>query len=284
MITGGFVFIFGLIFGSFLNAWEYRIESKMSLGGRSTCPKCKKKIAWHDNIPLVSWIILRGKCRHCRKPISKQYPAVELITAVIFVLLWFYSGPGIALSTWLDGIYNPSVAGQVSNQFPIIELISFLLLTAYFFLLVLVALYDAKTKYVLSKYAYIAAGLGLTYTLLQLDTMPTLVAIYPYFLAILIPTGLFWGMAHFSKERFMGKGDAEIALAIGCTLGWPQIIPAYYLAFIVGAAYGISVLARRKGNLKSEVPFGPFLIAGALFGFVYGAQIFDWYTRIVFGI
>ena len=193
---------------------------------------------------------------------------------ITFLLLWLYSVPGVALAEWLAGI---------SNQFPTIEFTKFLFLIAYFLLLTLIGLHDAKTKYVFSKYAYIAAGLGLGYTLLSLDKTPTIMTIYPYLLAIIIPTGLFWAMAHFSKERFMGKGDAEIVLAIGCMLGWPKVIPAYYFAFIVGAAYGLSVLARKRGSLKSEVPFGPFLIAGALFGFVYGAQIVNWYAKIYLG-
>jgi prepilin signal peptidase PulO-like enzyme (type II secretory pathway) len=281
MITGGFIFVLGLVFGSFLNAWEYRIESKMSLRGRSICPKCKKQIAWYDNIPVLSWIILRGKCRHCQKPISIQYPAIELITGLLFLLLWLYSSPGIELSKYLNSIFNIPIS---NFQFPIVELFQFLLLTSYFLLLALVGLHDAKTKYVLTKYVYIAAAIGLAYNLLHFSKVPTLVEIYPYILAVFIPAAILWLMARLSNEKIMGYGDADIALAIGALLGWAKIIPSYYFAFITGSIYGLFVIIRRKGGLKSEVPLGPFLISGALFGLLYGQQIVDWYAKTVFGI
>jgi leader peptidase (prepilin peptidase)/N-methyltransferase len=281
MLISGFIFILGLVFGSFLNAWEYRIESKMSLNGRSLCPKCKEQIAWHDNIPLFSWLLLRGKCRHCQKAISIQYPAVELITAIVFLLIWLFSSPGVVLSQWLDGIYNPSVAGQVSSQFPIFEFIKLLLLTSCFIFLILVALYDAKTKYVLTKHVYVAGTLGLVYNLLNVDLGAGWAWVLPYLGAITIPAGLFWLLSKTSQERLMGAGDADIALTIGLLLGWPKVLPAYYIAFITGAIYGIGILASKKGGLKSQVPLGPFLIAGAFFALIFGQQILDIYLHFI---
>jgi len=281
MILGGFIFVLGLIFGSFLNAWEYRLESKMTLKGRSICPRCKKQIAWYDNIPFISWAILRGKCRHCHKAISIQYPAVELSMGLVFLLLWLYSSPGIDLSRYLNSIFNIPIS---NFQFPIVGLVKFLLLISYFLLLALVGLHDAKTKYVLTKHTYVAVALGVAYNLLHFSKVPTLVEMYLYILAIFVPATILWLMAKLSKEKIMGYGDADIALAIGALLGWAKIIPAYYFAFITGSIYGIYVLARKRGGLKSEVPLGPFLIAGAFFAIIYGQQIIDWYLGIVFGI
>lgn len=281
MITGGFIFVLGLIFGSFLNAWEYRIETKKSLWDRSFCPKCKRPIAWYDNIPLLSWFVLQGKCRKCHKPISIQYPAVELITGLVFLSIWHYSSAGAALQQWLNGI--SSFEFQISNQFPMIEFLIFLLIIAYFLLLILVAIHDAKTKYVLTRHVYIAALVGLATSLLRLSEVPAWSNIYPYLLATFIPFGIFWIVAKLSKERAMGYGDADIALAIGLFLGWPLIMPSYYFAFITGALYGIYILLSKKGKLKSEIPLGPFLIAGVLFAYLYGAQIIDWYVKILLG-
>ena len=252
----------------------------MTLSGRSICPKCKKQIAWYDNIPILSWIILKGKCRHCQKPISIQYPAIELLTATVFLLLWITSSSGLALSQWFDGIYN--LQFTIYNAFPILEFLKLILLFSYFILLILIGLHDAKTKYVLTKYVYIATGIGLTFSLLHFSKVPTFVEIYPYLLAIIVPASILWLMARLSKEKIMGYGDADIALAIGALLGWTKIIPAYYFAFITGSIYGLFVIIRKKGGLKSEVPLGPFLISGALFGLLYGQQIIDWYLGIVF--
>lgn len=282
MIIGGFIFVLGLIFGSFLNAWEYRVETGKSLKGRSFCPKCKKKIAWHDNVPLLSWMLLRGKCRKCHKPISIQYPIIELLTAVVFLSLWLFAPAGIAINQWFDGIYN--LKFTIYNEFPIFEFIKLLLLISCFIFLILVALYDAKTKYVLTKYVYFAGILGLAYNLISIDCGVGWAGVLPYFGAVFIPAGLFWLLSKLSKERLMGAGDADIALAIGLLLGWPKVLPAYYVAFIAGALYGIGVLIRKKGGLKSQVPLGPFLIAGAFIGSLFGQWIIDWYLKSVFGI
>lgn len=286
MIIGGSLFILGLVFGSFLNAWEYRIENNKTLKGRSLCPKCEKQIAWFDNIPLVSWLLLRGRCRQCHKSISIQYPAIELLTAIVFLFLWLYSSPGQALSNWFDGIYN--LQFTIYNQFPIFELIKLLLLLSYFSLLILVGLHDAKTKYVLTKHVYLALAIGSVYTLLNFGQTWNIASFYnylfPYILSALLPAGILWLISKISKERAMGYGDADIALATGFVLGWPRVSVGYYLAFIPAALYGILLLLLKKGNMKSEVPLGPFLIAGASLAFLYGQQIFDWYARIFLGI
>jgi prepilin signal peptidase PulO-like enzyme (type II secretory pathway) len=289
MLLTLFIFVFGLIFGSFLNAWEYRLERKMTLGGRSVCPKCKKKIFWYDNIPLISWILLRGKCRHCHKTISVQYPIVELSMGLVCLGLWHYAYPGIELRKWFDNSIGSGINNTLNHGgLPVLWLLAFLLLVAIFLLLALIAIYDAKTKYVLSKYAYLAAGLGMIYKFTRFEGSVTSTGVYSYVypiaLAAIIPAGIYWLMAKLSKERIMGYGDAEVALAIGFLLGWPVIIPAYYIAFIAGAIYGIIVLIKRKGGLKYEMPLGPFMVAGAFFAFIYGAQIINWYLNIISGI
>jgi prepilin signal peptidase PulO-like enzyme (type II secretory pathway) len=304
IIFGIILFLIGLIFGSFLNSLIYRIDSKHTFSGRSFCPQCKKSIAWYDNIPLLSFFLLKGRCRKCKKPISIQYPAVELLTASLFLLIGLFSEPGTIVSGWLNRVFNGSTLLTTGFQFsifnesttevlqsPTITLISLGLLLTTCFLLLTIAIYDAKTKYVLTFYAYAAALVAIFYNFseyLRLANEPNfsnlIYYISPFFLAAFIPAAFFWLISKLSKEKFMGSGDADIALAIGFLLGWPKILPAYYFAFISGAVWGLFLLATKKAGMKSEVPFGPFLIAGAFFGIIFGEQIIAWYTGIVFGI
>lgn len=289
MILSLFLFLGGLIFGSFLNSLIYRIDSKEGFKGRSFCPKCKKTIKWYDNIPLVSFAFLGGRCRQCKKQISIQYPTVELLTALLFLLSGILSDPGKVIYDWLNIIFNGNSSESI--QFPIIAIISLILLLATCFLLLTIAIYDAKTKYVLTYYAYSAATIAFLFNLTEYFKDGgewTLVNIFsylvPFFLAAFIPAGLFWLISSFSKEKFMGSGDADIALAIGLLVGWPLILTSYYFAFITGSIWGVFLLLTKRGTMKSEVPFGPFLIAGAFFGIFFGQQIIDLYARIYLGL
>jgi prepilin signal peptidase PulO-like enzyme (type II secretory pathway) len=204
----------------------------------------------------------------------------------VFVLLWLYSNPGVALSQWLNEIYN--LQFTTYNPFPIIDLLKFILLIAYFVLLILIALHDAKTKYVLSKYVYIACALAAAYTGLKFSapfSSANILQYYsPYFLSAIIPAGVFLTINKLSGGRAMGEGDAEVALTIGLILGWPIILPAYFFAFVFGAIYGITILLRKKGGLKSELPLGPFLVTGTIFAFFYGAPLINWYIGIFLGL
>lgn len=287
-IVGLMIIFLGLVFGSFLNSIIYRIKHGKSFKGRSYCPKCKKTIKWHDNIPILSYLLLSGKCRNCKKPISFEYPAIELLTAISFLIVGLYSPAGNVLIRWFDGISNFEFL--ISNQFPTIALASLVFLLASSFLLLAVAIYDAKTKYVLTYYVYAATLFAILYNASeyirlngQLQISGIIDYFLPFMLAAAIPASVFWLASKLSKEKIMGSGDADIALAIGFLIGWPKIIPAYYFAFLVGATWGIYLLATKKAKMKSEVPFGPFLISGAFFSFLFGEQLLAWYGRIFLG-
>lgn len=303
---GFFLFLLGLIFGSFLNSLLFRIDAKPPLPKRSFCPKCKAKIAWYDNIPLLSYLLLGGKCRMCKKPISLRYPAIELITASLFLLIGLLSEPGVVVSSWLNKILNFQPAqieiGQgdflILNEsinsnvgFPFLAIISLILLLVSCFLLLAIAIYDAKTKYVLSFYVYAAIFFSVTHNLVEYFRISPewhVLDIFSYFipfvLAGAIPAVIFLLASKLSKEKIMGAGDAEIALAMGLLLGWPNIVLAYYSAFFVGAIWGSYLLITKKAKLKSEVPFGPFLILGVFFSLLFGEQTVAWYGRMFLGV
>lgn len=232
------VFIFGLIIGSFLNCVIYRLEEDRSfLQGRSFCPHCKHKLGFFDLIPILSFLVLKGKCRYCRKPISWQYPLVELATAVIFVV-----------------------------AFSILHSVFHILISAF---LIVIFVYDLKHYLIPDKVIYPAIGTALIYDLLVFDlgTFGAALSAAAFFAAIVLV----------SQGKWMGMGDVKFAFLMGLILGLPQTLVALFFAFLSGAIIGIGLILSRKKSLKSEVPFGPFLVAGTLVALFWGEGIINWY-------
>ncbi len=275
-------FVLGLIIGSFLNALEYRIGSGLSITkGRSICPSCKEQIVWYDNIPVISFILLRGKCRQCKKPISWQYPVVELLTGVAFMTV-SWKLLQYPISNDLATIYDFIVRMNVRT---IAGLVCLLIATS---CLLLIALHDAKTSYIVSSAVYVGIiAMILYYALTYTETL-SITAVWNHFspliIATTVPTLLFAGLHFFSKGKWMGAGDIELAALVGLFAGWPGIFTAFYFSFIAGAVWGLAlVYLQKKAQLKSEMPFGPFLVAGAYVGLIFGQQIFELYARIFLG-
>lgn len=261
------IFIFGLAIGSFINALEYRIGTKLSIvKGRSICPKCKKQLAWYDNVPVVSFVVLRGKCRQCGKPISWQYPIVELLTGLMFVVMA------------LGDNFRTDVR----------TILALLCLFFISFCLILVALHDQKTTYVLSGYVYAAIVATLAYLVITYNGAWTLPAFWSYIspnlLATLISLLPFAVLYIISKGAWMGAGDIEVAALLGFLLGWPNFLVALYFAFIVGSIWGLAkVYMLKNAKLKSEMPFAPFLIAGTFFAFIFAEQLVFLYVKMFLG-
>jgi len=250
-----FIFgVFGLIIGSFLNVLILR-HGKRSLLGRSACPSCKKTIRWHDLIPVFSWILLRGRCRDCGRAISIQYPLVEAGTAVLF---FFIALAPISLSAKILAL-------------PIASL------------LLAIAVYDFHTTYIPDSWVWTLSALAL----LSVAIFPSCSLLTAHcslsFLAgpaVALPLFTMWIV---SNGKWMGLGDAKFTLSMGWLLGLSGGITALLLAFVLGAIVSIpllffsSPLARRIAHtlpfdvpawaytMKSEVPFGPFLVASCFF-------------------
>jgi len=261
------IFIFGLTIGSFINALEYRIDSELSiLKGRSICPKCKKQLKWYENIPVLSFLFLEGKCGHCKEPISWQYPIVELLTGFSFVA-----------GFWKLGVLTDTIS-----------IFSHLILYFIFSILILVALHDQKTSYVLSAYVYAAIISVVIYLLVTYTGVWEIKNIWLYLLpnlaSALIAASPFAILYIFSKGAWMGAGDIEVAVLLGFLLGWPNFLIALYFAFIVGSLWGIiKVYMLKNAKLKSELPFAPFLIAGTFFAFLFAEQLVSLYVKIFLG-
>jgi len=265
-----FIFLFGLVIGSFLNCVIYRLGKKQGfLKGRSYCPHCKHTLSWQDLIPVFSFLILRGKCQYCKKKISWQYPLVELLTGILFLLVFWHFDFG------LDLVFG------------------FWILTSCF--LVLIFVYDFKHYIIPDKVIYPAILLTLGFRTWDLfgnwelgieAELPFQVGIFSnfanYFLSGLGAGAFFLAIVLVSKGRWMGVGDIKLAFLIGLLLGYPNTLLALFLAFLIGAIIGLGLIILKKKTIKSELPFGPFLILGIYIALFFGEKIINWYFNLFF--
>ena len=268
-------FIFGLIIGSFLNVVIFRFNTQQTFfktfGGRSGCLSCQNQLTWYELIPVFSFLGLRGRCKNCKTKISFQYPAVELLTGLIFALLFFKFQDLLFFNT-----------------------LSFVFTYAYyaiiFSLLLVIAVYDLKHKIIpdlLSIVLGILALAGLFFFHPNATfVFPALSFHFPTLLEFLagpiiaFPFVFFWLV---SSGRWMGLGDAKLAISLGWLLGLSLALSGVVFAFWVGAIAGVGLLIfsrldssrlARKYGMKSEIPFAPYLVFGASLAFLFGMSLF----------
>jgi len=259
-----FIFLLGLCIGSFLNCAIYRLETKKTLQGRSFCPKCKKQLLWQDLIPVFSFLFLGGKCRRCKKKISWQYPIVEIVTATLFVLIFWSLGFG-----WDLG-------------FGIWDFIKLCFMFYFASVLIVIFVYDFKHYEIPDKVLIPAIAISFIYCALF-----DFGGILNHLLAVLIGSGFFLSIFLISKGKWMGFGDVKLAVLMGLLLGVPNILLALFLAFLFGAIIGVILMVLpfsktgEKKSLKSEIPFGPFLITGTFFAILWGPKIINWYLNLL---
>jgi prepilin signal peptidase PulO-like enzyme (type II secretory pathway) len=237
------IFVLGLIIGSFLNVVILRMNTGRSIvRGRSACARCNKALRWYELVPVVSFLALRGKCRSCKLPISFQYPVVELVTAVLFILLYLKIPiqMGFTAYAWLSFFFSVAVACT----------------------LIVIAVYDARHKIIPDTAVYFFILLSI----LSIAVKATLFPGFPLFdqvfsgVLVALPFFILWWL---SGGRVMGFGDVKLALGIGWLLGLSGGFAAVMLAFWIGAVFGLLLIAAtHRTSLKSEVPFAPFLIIG----------------------
>ncbi|WP_104131509.1 A24 family peptidase [Cryobacterium sp. M91] len=266
-----FAGIFGLLIGSFLNVVIYRIPAGKSIvSPPSACGSCGARIRSYDNIPVLSWLLLRGKCRHCGAAFSVRYPLVELGTGVFFavVALWvFSSGDGGAL------VSTDALLAQI------IVLVAFLYLAA---VSVALAMIDLDTHTLPNKILLPVYPVGAV-----LLTAAALVSGEPgRLLSALIGAaalfGLYLALALISPGG-MGLGDVKLAGVLGLYLGWlgwaPLIVGAFG-AFLLGGLFGIGLLVSRKAGRRSSIPFGPWMLLAAWLGAVFGQSMAAGYLTL----
>jgi prepilin signal peptidase PulO-like enzyme (type II secretory pathway) len=251
------LFLFGLTIGSFLNVVIYRLRTgKSPVRGRSYCDHCHHQISWYDNIPLLSYLLLRGKCRHCQKTIAIDYPIIEALTAIQFV--WVY---------WLLKV-NFQFFGQVEGFYSL-SLLSYWLLL--FTGSLAIAIYDFKYLLIpdlILVPLVVLALLRLTVSQ-QWSVVPTAFGASAFLFV------LWW----FTRGKGLGVGDIKLAFLMGLVLGWPQILVAFMIAFLTGSVVGVILVLVRKKSLKDKIAFGPFLILGMLLSKLWGWPLWQWYIN-----
>lgn len=248
------VFFLGASIGSFLNCIIYRLSVNEVPKGRSYCPKCKHQLSYKDLIPLFSYIFLLGRCRYCKKKISLEYPLVELLVGFLFLITYLFLGVSVEL------IYI------------------FIVL----FFLTLIFIYDLK-HYIIPDFAtFSLIGVSIIYLgysyFLENDTSILISGMYSAIGSFLF----FFSLFYFTKGKGMGFGDVKFVIFMGFFLGFPKIVVAFFLSFFFGAIIGLGLILLRKKGMKSQIPFGPFLIIGTLITYFYGERIVEYYLSYLF--
>lgn len=278
--------IFGLCFGSFINAFVYRLyeKDKYTYGigikktkrsnksavnlsiwnGRSVCVNCKHVLAWYDLIPVISWLSLQGKCRYCKKLISWQYPLVELSTMLLFVFSYFYWPLQLANAyDWINfGFWLVYIVGFVS-----------------------LIIFDIKWMILPNKIVYSLLGIyGLQLVYMLLMGSLDVGGLISVLLGALTISGFFWLIFQVSGGKWIGGGDVKLGLLLGALAG--GVLEAFlviFLASLLGSVIGGGqLLLARKFNWKTQLPFGPYLMVATFVVVLFGASILGWYKELVY--
>ena len=260
----------GLAIGSFLNVVVYRVPASASLvSPPSACPRCGARIRKRDNIPVLSWLILRGKCRDCGEPISARYPLVELATAAIFV--------GIAV-TFVPLLESATVAPQLVAV--LLSLAALLYLAAVSIALTIIDLETQRLPDAIVLPAYPVGAVLLTGAAV-LSGDPGRLALAAIGMVALV---LFYAVMFFGYRGGMGMGDVKLAGVLGMYLGYTGLGPLLvgaFAPFLLGGVFAIALIVLRRAGRKSRIPFGPWMLLGSWLGILGGQAIFVLYLEAV---
>jgi leader peptidase (prepilin peptidase)/N-methyltransferase len=240
--------LFGALVGSFLNVCIHRLPLGTSIvWPGSACPHCGRPLAWFENIPILSYLALRGRCRTCRAPITARYPTIEALTAAMFALGWWYYGPSVLLASRL-------VLGCA-----------------------LIALFEIDREHQLLPHAITLPGIIVGF-IFSVFTEP---GWQSSLLGILVGGGTLLGVGQvyywLRHEEGLGMGDFKMLAMIGAFLGWPLTLVTLMMASFVGSIVGVVLIVSKRGGMKSALPFGTFLALGAAVAAIAGRSLLDWY-------
>lgn len=272
-----FTFALGAVVGSFLNVVIHRIPNDESIVfPNSACPKCQKSIKPYDNIPILSWLLLRGKCRNCKNPISRRYPAVEFLTAFVFCLVYWQIGVNPFLPVAL--IFSAAIISLIfidAEHMILPDLITFPLL---FFALLIRIIYPIVFS---EKYFPDLQSSPLIY----LQEYPAwLVSLIGAILGGLFGGGSLWLVGEIWKKfrgvEAMGFGDVKMMFGVGALLGLKLTFLTIFIGAFTGAVAGILVMAKQKDkDFQTQIPFGIFLGIGSIVALLFGEMIISWYLE-----
>jgi len=251
------ILIFGLIVGSFVGAYTYRWPRGISISeGRSKCPRCKTVISWYDNIPLLSFILLKGKCRKCGKKISLRYPLIEFSTAFIFILVY------LNFSGFAANMQNPSLT----------QMSTFLVLAYYFLIsaaLVIIFVIDLEHKLIPDEVTFFIFTLSFFNLILTSNEK-----FYEILLSAFLTSSFFLFLNLVTLGRGMGLGDVKLVLASSLVLAdYKLIITFIFLSFFIGSIIGIFLILIKKAKFGKQIPFAPFLITSLFITIMWGDKL-----------
>lgn len=283
--------ILGLAWGSFVNAlvWRFHEQAEISkarrraakhsgaagakaratsakelsiLNGRSMCPSCRHTLSASDLIPVVSWLVLGGKCRYCKQPISPQYPLVEALVALVFVVSYLF---------W------PLTLASVAS------FIIFGLWLAAVVVLVALAVYDLRWQLLPNRLVLMLAILALAQAVVIITTANSPVSsLVEHIIAAAIGGGIFYIILVISRGKWIGGGDVKLGFVLGLLAGsWGASILLLFLAAVAGTLASLPLLATKKLGRKSVIPFGPFLILATIIVVIWGSPVINWYLNLI---
>ncbi len=256
--------LLGLCFGSFVNALVWRLKKKRDfVRERSECTHCHHVLAWYDLVPVVSWALLKGRCRYCHKKIDDS-PLTELAVAAVFAVSYLFWPLGFTAVGWvLFGLW----------------LVALVLLAALF-------LYDLKWSLLPNVLMFPLIGIGVVWVVLYysfLAPVAPLVVVTNILLGLASVAGLYGLLYAVSKGEWVGFGDVKLGIFMGLVLGWQHGLLAVMLANVIAFLIIIPGLMTGKMTKKTRIPFGPFLILATVLALLFGEQIVAAYVSVVFG-
>lgn len=269
--------LLGLAWGSFVNAFVWRLHEletrKLTrrqrqelsfVKGRSMCTYCKHELGWYDLIPVASWVSLAGKCRYCRKAISPQYPAVEVLTSALFA--WSYVA-------WPLGF----------EPFGWLMLATWLVMVIGF---VALAVYDLRWMELPNNIVYPLIGLAVVQVVLRAliadDPSSVINELAGGFLGFLAIGGLFYALFQLSEGKWIGGGDVKLAFMIGPLVGGAvESFMVVFIASVIGTFMALPLMVKKSLKMNSRIPFGPLLLVSTVIVFLHSSQIIEWYTNIL---
>jgi leader peptidase (prepilin peptidase)/N-methyltransferase len=273
--------VYGICLGSFVNALVWRIHAqstesgkknpnkkrlqRLSISkGRSMCPDCSHELGSKDLIPVLSWVSLGGKCRYCSKPISAQYPLVELTTAVLFLISYIY---------WPQPLHGLQIA---------IFVLWLALLTGFMALVV----YDLRWMLLPNRLVFPLTALAFVQAVLRIAASSHHVhALIQTLLSVVIGGGLFYVLFQISAGKWIGGGDVKLGWLLGLSIGTPSgSLLFIFLAALLGCAVSVPLMVTGRLKKSTIIPFGPFLIAGTIITQLFGASITQWYSHHLLGL
>ncbi len=269
-----FIFILGACIGSFLNVVIYRVPNELSLLTSSACPNCKQGIKFYHNVPILGWLMLGGKCSNCKEPIAWRYPAVELLTALVFILTYSQIGLTVVLPVGLVFVSAMIALLFIDSEHMILpNVITYPLFVAA--LLVRVILPIVFVGHIFPDMAYGPLTMLAGYPAWGISLAGAL-------LGALVGGGSLWLVGAIWKAlrgvEAMGLGDVKMMFGVGALLGWRLSVLTIFLGAFAGALVGIGLVIKSKDrDLQTQLPFGIFLGIGSIFALLFGDRLIAWY-------